>query len=292
MKELDRFYNVRRLKKLDMNEVMKALGGKEHPASRDHHKSRAWNYGEAKVVITKNIFFNNATQVGGANPINLVMELMGLSFYDACEILALLPFIGAFEEVEPTSKASREYDAAKDKENAYWPLARDYLISKRCLDARLVDLLYEKGALFADVRANCCFRVLGGAGVLKRGSVDPDPPKRAFKQKIGMGFFVLEGESEECFVVESPIDALSVKMLNPGAWAVATGGNCNLDALRWLLIGKKIFVATDVDEAGERLANKLIARFGGTRFIPPLGKDWNEYIQHLQAGKRGDDDEA
>lgn len=288
MKELDRFYNLPRLKKLDMNGVLKGLGGTECPGSRPHHKSRSWIFGGMKLVITGNVYFNNTTQVGGVNPINLVMELLGLSFYDACETLALLPFCGPFDEMEPTNKAGREYDAAKDREDACWPVVRGYLIGSRCLDVELIDSLHNSGAVYADTRGNCCFRVLGGAGVFKRGSVDPVPPKKAFKQKIGRGVFVINGDSTDCYIVESPIDAISLKMLRPSAWIVATGGNCAIESLQWILSGKEVFVATDADQAGERLAQKLLRCFGGKRVLPPQGKDWNEYIQTLnKPGEEG-----
>ena len=82
-------------------------------------------------------------------------------------------------------------------------------------------------------------------------------------------------------VTEAPIDALSIAAAGFPAFAF-----CGCDAPSWLhFIGglRRVLIATDADEAGDRAAAKIAANlrtFGSTvaRLRPEGAKDWNEFL--------------
>lgn len=82
-------------------------------------------------------------------------------------------------------------------------------------------------------------------------------------------------------VTEAPIDALSIGAAGYPAFAF-----CGCDAPRWLhLIGglRRVLIATDADEAGDRAADKIAANlrtYGATvaRLRPDGAKDWNKFL--------------
>jgi hypothetical protein len=82
-------------------------------------------------------------------------------------------------------------------------------------------------------------------------------------------------------VTEAPIDALSI-----GAAGFPAFAFCGCDAPRWLhFVGglRRVLIATDADEAGDRAAAKIGANlrtFGATvaRLRPEGAKDWNEFL--------------
>ena len=54
-------------------------------------------------------------------------------------------------------------------------------------------------------------------------------------------------------------------------------------------IGADIITATDADAAGERLHEQLVAATARPlrRHRAPVPKDWNDYLQALDRGRRG-----
>ena len=92
-------------------------------------------------------------------------------------------------------------------------------------------------------------------------------------------------------VTEAPIDALSI-----GAAGFPAFAFCGCDAPRWLhLLGglRRVLIATDADEAGDRAADKIAANlrtFGATvaRLRPEGAKDWNEFLTVYGADELSD----
>lgn len=114
------------------------------------------------------------------------------------------------------------------------------------------------------------------------------------------------GDSKLVFT-EAVIDAFSYHQLNPDESAryASTGGAFGVRqgqyvarAIKDMPAGSAVVLATDRDEPGERLAEKIAELAGAARVLrhrPPIGKDWNEalqayeheYIQSLRSRSRG-----
>jgi hypothetical protein len=92
-------------------------------------------------------------------------------------------------------------------------------------------------------------------------------------------------------ITEAVIDAFSYHQLRPDARARygSTGGAFGerqaahvAAAIARMPAGSAVVIATDGDEAGEKLAAQILALAGDTRVerhAPPIGKDWNECLQ-------------
>jgi hypothetical protein len=92
-------------------------------------------------------------------------------------------------------------------------------------------------------------------------------------------------------MTEAVIDAFSYHQLQPddrARYASTSGAFGERQAVHVtgaftrMPAGSTIVIATDNDEAGERLATKIMTLAGKMaveRHAPPLGKDWNEYLQ-------------
>ena len=99
-------------------------------------------------------------------------------------------------------------------------------------------------------------------------------------------------------IVESAIDAMSYHQLftnkNPNTRYISTGGTISdkqLDLIKTAMaemtkLGGEIVIATDNDEAGNKLAKTLVKEAPSqskiTRDVPERGKDWNELLQHIR----------
>jgi len=93
-------------------------------------------------------------------------------------------------------------------------------------------------------------------------------------------------------ITEAVIDAFSYHQLQPDARAryASTAGTFGerqavhvIAAIARMPAGSTVVIATDGDEAGERLAGKIRTLAGDTpveRHAAPIGKDWNECLQH------------
>ena len=106
-------------------------------------------------------------------------------------------------------------------------------------------------------------------------------------------------DDKRLVIVEGPIDALSYHQVlaDRAARYLSTGGAPGRtqlefirDRIRQLGSGAELVLATDVDAAGERLAEQLGALVTGVparRARPPAGKDWNDVLRLVGRNDRG-----
>jgi hypothetical protein len=91
-------------------------------------------------------------------------------------------------------------------------------------------------------------------------------------------------------ITEAVVDAFSYHQLQPGERTryLSTSGSIGERQARWISVaiarlppGSLVLVATDNDDAGDKLAEKIGTLGGGRyeRHRPPAGKDWNDYLQ-------------
>lgn len=110
-----------------------------------------------------------------------------------------------------------------------------------------------------------------------------DDPKTQTAGPKSLGVFSTPGALSRSLlaVVEAPIDALSLWAY--GVPSIALIGTTGPEWLPSALAFKKVLVATDDDEAGDKAAEKLDAELSSRgahtyRFRPEVAKDWSELL--------------
>ena len=100
-------------------------------------------------------------------------------------------------------------------------------------------------------------------------------------------------DDQRLVLVESAIDALSFHQVHaaPRVRYASTAGTLSehqrrllAEALKTLPPGMTVGLAFDADPAGDKLAEQLraLGAAEASRDSPPIGKDWNEFLQHLE----------
>jgi hypothetical protein len=180
-----------------------------------------------------------------------------------------------------------------------WAIVRAY---ERCvelsdeghpyLSARMIPVRVQLDERFRGVLRSCGDRVVvphydedGLCGYEIRG---PAYRGMARGSRRGLWISVGAGAGDAIVVLESAIDVLSHAALHPGVGYgyVATSGAVSqrqLELLRALMDAlpseMRMVVATDADEAGDRMAEQIMALVPGRaeRERPPA-KDWNDVL--------------
>ncbi len=272
------------------------------------------------VVGARDLWFDNAASVGGRGPIDLILHLKyGASprsasmrdFEEAVHWLATFqPGTGVaspIQSVLPTSpkpKESFESQAARLalRDDARWPLARNYLLNVRGLPSNLVDGLHHRVDIYASFslqrpqRTGVCFVHRNLAGEPHGATIRPvdSGPGVPFSigEKQGAWFTLGDlGNSSRIVVTEAPIDALSyVALKRPEDTVVMAMSSSHVyqpvlraaHERRW-----ELAVGFDNDRAGhagwERCRENHRILYPDDlppRRIVPAGKDWNDDL-HL-----------
>jgi hypothetical protein len=183
---------------------------------------------------------------------------------------------------------------------------RTYLTETRKLAGKLIDPLHERGLIYADDAQNAVFlrcetisqdggwQRVEANGASLRGTwgennsfhgLAPGSSRESGWFWVGLG----KGTIQRVLLTESPIDALSLVMLDKPSrpkngvtiyLSTDGAGAIPAEALRQVMAqGGKVATAFDADRAGElmswRVAQELL---GARRVIPDYGKDWNERL--------------
>jgi hypothetical protein len=259
--------------------------------------------GHHNIVVTGNKWFDNKAGSGGAGAIDLQMHLCGGDFQTACHVLAEgyrpvdsgLAFpLGKRPEDRrrPFEELAAQYAVPS---TGNWPMARDYLVETRKIDASLVDELHEKGVIYANNhRPNpgivFLHQTLDGkvAGATLRDSRHESSFRPCLGNKVSAWFSVGDLANAHTIVaVESPIDALSYHSLfigrDRGHTVVSCSGSNVPDDLMWAAYDRrqKFIVALDNDSAGElgwQKAWDSTTEWTGFDISSecPRRKDWND----------------
>jgi len=168
--------------------------------------------------------------------------------------------------------------------------AARYLVSRGLLPATLSDDRF-RGTFRVEARGNTIFPHLDGGQVV--GFEIKAPSFTGFSPggRKTCWVSVARPTDQRLVVVEAPIDAMSYHQLHPDEKTryLSTGGaigTAQLDAIRRQIeaLPKSgiVVLATDADDAGDKLAQQIAAIAGGTRCRrarPPEGKDWNDCLR-------------
>ena len=238
------------------------------------------------LTLRENKWFRHSRSKGGY-PIDFVMEFYGKSFPEAVQLLT-------GESGEGQSEASTAPPTAfhLPLHNRTADRAIQYLTESRGLTKTLVETFLLSGDIYEDAkRHNVVFVGRDRSGTPRyahvRGTADP------FRQDIAGSDksypFRHEGNGNQLFVFEAPIDLLSFICLYPQDWQtrnyLALGGVSGKALDRFLSERKdtrKVFLCLDSDTAGSeactRLAQSIPGKIAVMRLVPAR-KDWNDVLR-------------
>ena len=238
------------------------------------------------LTVRGNKWFRHSQSKGGY-PIDFVMEFYGKSFPEAVQLLTGESGEGQTEATTapPTAFHLPLHNRTADR-------AIQYLCESRGLNKTLVEAFLLSGDIYEDAkRHNVVFVGRDRSGTPRyahvRGTADP------FRQDIAGSDksypFRYEGNGNQLFVFEAPIDLLSFICLYPQDWQtrsyLALGGVSGKALDRFLSERKdtrKVFLCLDSDTAGSeacfRLAQDIPSEIAVIRLVPAR-KDWNDVLR-------------
>ena len=243
----------------------------------------------------------------GGDAITFLQEFCNKSFPEAVNYL--LEFNG-HRARDPPGRPQSNVEQPKEKPTFVLPIANQdqrrvfAYLQKRGIAPQVIRDFIQAGLLYEDaLHHNCVFvgREVGGKPrfACKRGTYDLDGP--GFKGDVAgsdksVAFpLPCDPSLDWVAVFEAPIDLMSFCTMHRAVTSNALA-LCGLyqGALDTYLKNhphlKRIILCLDADGPGQEAAQKLTAEYEQRGYqvstrTPPLGKDWNEYLQHLIFGK-------
>lgn len=238
------------------------------------------------LTVRGNKWFRHSQSKGGY-PIDFVMEFYGKSFPEAVQMLTGENGEGQTEATTapPTAFHLPLHNRTADR-------AIQYLCESRGLNPKLVEAFLLSGDIYEDAkRHNVVFVGRDRNGTPRyahvRGTAD------SFRQDIAGSDksypFRYEGNGNQLFVFEAPIDLLPFICLYPQDWQtrsyLALGGVSGKALDRFLSERKdtkKVILCLDSDTAGSeactRLAQSIPGEIAVIRLVPAR-KDWNDVLR-------------
>ena len=254
------------------------------------------------LEISNGLWHWHSRGIGGRNAVDYLMKVRGLGFVAAVERLAGSDIRG--DPVKAARKTSRTTTAKPRQPFRLPPRNGDNIRVTAYLEGRgigrhVIEAAIRQGSLYESAGwHNCVFVGFDGGGGARYatlrgtyGDFKCDIP--GSDKRFGFVLPPPGTDSDGVAVFESPIDALSHRILYPQfeGWRLSLGGTSTA-ALTCFMERhgnvKKCLICTDNDMAGDRVADK-IAQTGGlttVRHLPPVGKDFGEALATARGGKR------
>ncbi|MGF1523285.1 MAG: strawberry notch C-terminal domain-containing protein [Leptolyngbyaceae cyanobacterium] len=277
----------------------------------DRYDKHKWRNGDHIISISGPLFMDWLADQGGRGAIDLVMHVQEVEFKAAVEWLSGQDLshrpvhVSTYQRSEEREPHSLEMPAANEHR---WNAVRGYLVETRKLPAVLVDRLHERELVYGDAHQNAVFvrySLNGNAwtrgavtGASLRGTWGEDNHYHGLAPGSirDQGWFWLgtgHGPVQRVFLTESPIDAMSLAVLDQGRQArpgvtiyLSTDGSGGvpIEALKPVLQeGGRVFAAFDADQPGTLMAWRVAEQVPGVeRLMPKHGKDWNERLIHAK----------
>ena len=245
------------------------------------------------LTVRGNKWFRHSQSRGGY-PVDFVMEFYGKSFPEAVQLLT-----GEAGAGKPDACPAPSPDFRLPLHSATNTKAIKYLTEERKIDRGIVDTFIAAGDIYEDTRHNVVFvgrdsGTQNAPGIPRyahcRGTSDK------FRQDVSGSDkacnFSYQGDSDQLFVFEAPIDMLSFVCLYPKEWTkrsyLSLGGVAGKALTHFLSERpdiRRIFLCLDNDNAGNegctRLSSELPEGLTVLRLLPTM-KDWNEVLQHRE----------
>jgi hypothetical protein len=271
-----------RVRSIPLQEVLKLAGAK-----RDRYDKAKWHTARGVISCTAAKFMNWNRGVGGGGAIDLAMHLNSFGFKAAVEWLC--HHFPDLDSREPQEPAFAPEFLLPPQDPAKLPVVKRYLTEERCIDPFLIQSLIDSGKLYADIRANVVFLLLGKGnnpvGAELRGTTTARWRGMAPGSQKDLGYFSSSPSGARAAILcESAIDALSCLELHPSCLCISTSGA--RPNPRWLpqLIGQgfEIYCGFDSDPTGESMARNMIALYPRIKRLRPSHHDWNDTLGQLR----------
>ena len=254
-----------------------------------------WRDGSQRVTIRGNAWFHQYERVGG-DAISFVQRFYDKSFPEAVQFL-LGESCGSIvtsplrETKQP--KAFQLPPKHKDMHRAY-----AYLLNKRGLDRRVVDIFVQKKMIYeAADNHNVVFVGYDKYGMPRHAQKRSTSSQSTYKGNVPGSVmehcFHWHGESGELFLFEAPIDMLSYISMMEEDWQQHNyAAACSVtDKVLFQMMKddpsiRNVYICFDNDGAGQIAAQKLCEKLAegkiSAQILIPTYKDWNEDLVHLK----------
>ena len=253
-------------------------------AQKDHDDKRKWHTSAGALSVTGAKFMNWHNSVGGGGAIDLVMHLNHLDFKAAVDWLAHhFPGARPPQPVPPTPPSQLRLPPPDPSKLGR---VKEYLAQQRGITPTLLDPLIQSGTLYADIRANAVFLLLG------KESLPVGAELRGTTQRVWRGLAPGSQKDLGCFSIpatplpgiilcESAIDAISCFALHPHHRCLSTAGaRPNPRWLQPLLNqGHPVYCGFDADPPGDYMACAMIALHPTVKRLRPPEHDWNDVLK-------------
>lgn len=268
-----------RLRGIPLEAVLRAAGAE--PDRRDKAK---WHTAQGVLSVCGMKFVNWNQGHGGGGAIDLAMHLNALDFRAAVEWLThRWPCPGPPQLVLSAPKPKL---ALPTPDPAQLSRVKRYLISERALPDALIEPLIQSGGIYADLRANAVFLLLGNnqrpVGAELRGTTEHSWRGLASGSRKDLGYFAIGHQHiRDVILCESAIDAISCAALYAGRLCISTSGARPSPA--WLVPlldqGCRIYCGFDADPTGDHMAEAMIALHPAIQRLRPPRHDWNDALK-------------
>ncbi|MEW5950232.1 MAG: DUF3991 and TOPRIM domain-containing protein [Thermodesulfobacteriota bacterium] len=281
------------VRQIDLVSVLKLI-----EAVQDKSDKHKWHTSQGVISVSGTKFINWNKGIGGGGAIDLAIHLNNFDFKTAVFWLART-FLSGDMHRPCDSKLIKESEdrciprfitpkstfQSPPKDDTRLPQVVNYLLNTRSIPLPLIKSLIHSGKLYADIKGNAVFLLLGKekkvVGAELRGTTRIRWRGMAPGSRKDLGYFCVENPSAKNMVLcESAIDAISFFALCPTFLAVSTAG-ANPNPL-WLASfidnGYEIYCGFDSDETGDRLAQKMIALYPTVKRLRPSKHDWNDVL--------------
>jgi len=268
------------VRNIELNVLLQHLG-----SAKDHQDRAKWYTRQEVISVNGTKFMNWTLGIGGGGAIDLAMHLQSINFKDAVTLLYnTFPHTPAVVPPQVnTPKMVLELPPRCDKKLQQ---IIHYLKNIRCIPIDTISHLIESGKLYADIKSNAVFLLLGKkkrvVGAELRGTGNTQWRGMAPGSRKKLGCFYLVGKSPRKMVLcESAIDAISCATIHPEYTAISTSGVTAEPAWvkRFLKKRCEIYCGFDTDKAGETMAAKMLRRYPSIKRLRPPRHDWNEVLQ-------------
>ncbi len=253
-----------------------------HGCTKDPRDKAKWHTPRGVISVNGQKFMNWTLGTGGGGAIDIVIHLQGVGFKDA-----VLWLCNNFSSPTVQQSSPKKILKLPQRDDGKLLQVIHYLRDQRRIPKELIDNLIESGKLYADVRANAVFLLLGKqkriVGAELRGTCGAQWRGMAPGSQKNQGCFYLVGTSTKKMVLcESAIDAVSCFVLHPEYTAISTSGATANPAWlqNFITKGCKIYCGFDSDRTGNMLADKMIKLYPSIKRLHPSTHDWNEVLQN------------
>jgi hypothetical protein len=255
-------------------------------STKDLQDKAKWHTSQGMISVTGPKFMNWTRGTGGGGAIDLVIHLQGTDFKNAVQWLYDTFSCAPAQSVPNQLHTPKQVLRLPPKNDKKLQPVSHYLREIRCIPQWLINNLIKSGKLYADIRGNAVFLLLGKKkkiiGAELRGTCNAKWRGMAPGSRKKLGCFYIVGKSSRKMVLcESAIDAVSCAVLHPEYTAISTSGAMGDPVWlhNFLRNGCEIYCGFDTDRTGETMATKMIKQYPSIKRLRPTGQDWNEVLQ-------------